>query len=152
MNAGKQRSLMRLVVGSIGCVMLLAAIAVGQKNQSDAAKTKQVAAKGQIKSQGGPSLKALLVDPQTSAKDKSATVEVNVTGVNLIDPALTNKQPRKNQGHLHYQVDSGPVIATTTKKLSFHGLTPGTHKIVVMLANNDHSPAGPQQTLEIVIP
>ena len=97
-------------------------------------------------------LSASLIDAEKNAKDKSATVEVRVTGVKLIDPALTNKRPTKGEGHLHYQVDSGPVIATTTPKLSFHELTPGKHKIVVVLANNDHSPAGPQQTLEITVP
>jgi hypothetical protein len=97
-------------------------------------------------------LSASLVDAEKNAKEKTATVEVRVSGVELIDPAKTSKQPMKGQGHLHYQVDSGPVIATTSPKLSFHELTPGKHKIVVMLANNDHSPAGPQQTLEITVP
>lgn len=101
---------------------------------------------------GSATLTASLVDPETSAKEKSATVQVRVSGVKLIDPAMTNKRPTKGQGHLHYRVDSGPVIATTTTKLSFHELTPGKHQIVVMLANNDHSPAGPQQTLEITVP
>jgi hypothetical protein len=97
-------------------------------------------------------LTASLVDPGTTAKEKTATVQVRVAGVKLIDPAMTNKRPTKGQGHLHYRVDSGPVIATTTTKLSFHELTPGKHQIVVMLANNDHSPAGPEQTLEITVP
>lgn len=101
---------------------------------------------------GAATLTASLVDPATSAKEKTATVQVRVTGVKLIDPAMTNKKPTKGQGHLHYRVDSGPVIATTTTKLSFHELTSGKHQIVVMLANNDHSPAGPQQTLEITVP
>jgi hypothetical protein len=52
----------------------------------------------------------------------------------------------------HEGVDSGPVIATTALKLSFHELSSGDHKIVVMLAANDHTPLGPQQTLEIKIP
>jgi hypothetical protein len=97
-------------------------------------------------------LAASLVDAEKNAMEKTATVEVRVTGVELIDPAKTSKQPMKGQGHLHYQVDSGPVIATTSPKLSFHELTPGKHKIVVMLANNDHSPAGLQQVLEITVP
>ena len=97
-------------------------------------------------------LTASLVDPVNNAKEKTATVKVEVTGVKLIDPALTNKKPTKGQGHLHYRVDDGPVIATTTTKLSFHELTPGKHKIVVMLANNDHSPTGLEQTLEVTVP
>ena len=95
---------------------------------------------------------ASLVDPAINAKEKTATVKVEVTGVKLIDPALTNKRPTKGEGHLHYRVDDGPVIATTTTKLSFHELTPGKHKIVVMVANNDHSPSGLEQTLEITVP
>ena len=114
--------------------------------------TAKVKSTATSRSQGTPTLKATLVDAQKNAMDKSATVTVNVAGVKLIDPALTDKKPRKDQGHLHYQVDDGPVIATTTPKLSFHGLTPGKHKIVVMLATNDHSPLGPQDTLEITIP
>jgi Family of unknown function (DUF6130) len=77
---------------------------------------------------------------------------VTVAGIKLIDPAAVMEKPRTGHGHLHYQVDNGPIIATTTTKLSFHGLTPGNHKIVVMLAGNDHNPLGPQQTLDVTIP
>src|SRR5512143_2869939 len=97
-------------------------------------------------------LTATLIDAEKNDMEKTATVQVKVTGVNLIDPAMSNKRPTKGQGHLHYQIDGGPVIATTTPKLSFHELTSGKHKIMVMLANNDHSPAGPQQTLEVTVP
>lgn len=97
-------------------------------------------------------LTAALVDPAANAKEKTATVTVQVAAVKLIDPALSNKRPTKGEGHLHYRVDDGPVIATTATKLSFHELTPGKHKIVVMLANNDHSPTGLEQTLEVTVP
>jgi hypothetical protein len=97
-------------------------------------------------------LTASLVNPVENAKEKTATVQVKVSGVKLIDPAMTNKKPTKGQGHLHYRVDGGPVIATTAPKLSFHELTPGKHQIVVMLANNDHSPTGLEQTLEVTVP
>jgi hypothetical protein len=102
--------------------------------------------------QGGPTMQAKLIDPEKKAQGKSATVDVKVTGLKLTDPAAVNEKPMMGQGHLHYQVDDGPVIATTTTKLSFHGLTPGQHKIVVMLAGNDHSPLGPQETLNVTIP
>lgn len=100
----------------------------------------------------GPTMTATLVDAEKKAKGKSATVEVKTTGVEIIDPAKVNEMPKPGQGHLHYQVDGGPVIATTATKLSFHGLTSGPHKIVVMLAGNDHNPLGPQQTLEVTVP
>lgn len=97
-------------------------------------------------------LTATLVDAEKKAEQKAATVDVKTTGIKLIDPASVKEQPSAGQGHLHYQVDNGPIIATTATKLSFHGLTPGPHKIVVMLAGNDHNPLGPQQTLEVTIP
>ena len=102
--------------------------------------------------QGTPTLTAKLVDPEKKAQQKAATVDVKVTGIKIVDPAEANEKPVAGQGHLHYQVDDGPVIATTTMKLSFHGLTPGAHKIVVTLAGNDHNPLGPQQTLNVTIP
>jgi hypothetical protein len=99
-----------------------------------------------------PTLTARLVDPEKKAKEKAATVQVTVKGVALIDPATVKEQPRKGQGHLHYRVDDGPVIATTAPKLSFHELSSGQHKILVMLAANDHKPLGPEQTLTVTIP
>lgn len=100
----------------------------------------------------GPTLTATLVDAAEKAQQKAATVSVKTTGIKLIDPASVNEQAKAGQGHLHYQVDDGPIIATTATKLSFHGLTAGAHKIVVMLAGNDHNPLGPQQTLDVTIP
>ena len=102
--------------------------------------------------QGTPTLTAKLIDPEKKAQQKAATVDVKVTGIKIIDPATVNEKPIAGQGHLHYQVDDGPIIATTTMKLSFHGLTPGAHKIVVTLAGNDHNPLGPQETLNVTIP
>lgn len=104
------------------------------------------------KSGSMPTLTAKLVDPEQKAKEKTATVQVTVKGITLIDPATVKERPRKGQGHLHYRVDDGPVIATTAPKLSFHELSPGQHKILVVLAANDHSPLGPEQTLTITIP
>lgn len=99
-----------------------------------------------------PTLAARLIDPEKKAKEKTATVEVTVGGVALTDPAKSGEKPVKGEAHLHYRVDDGPVIATTTTKLSFHELTPGVHKILVVLAANDHSPLGPQETLTVTIP
>jgi hypothetical protein len=49
---------------------------------------------------------------------------------------------RAGQGHLHYRVDDGPVIATTVTELSFHELAPGPHRFEVTLVGNDHQPLG----------
>jgi hypothetical protein len=97
-------------------------------------------------------LKADLVEPEKKAKDKSATVKVEVTGVEMVDPATVNEKAKAGQGHLHYQIDDDPIVATTAKKLSFHALPSGKHKIKVVLAGNDHAPLGPEQTLDVNIP
>jgi hypothetical protein len=100
----------------------------------------------------GATMTAKLVDPMAKARKQAATVQVTVAGIRIIDPARVNEQPRKGQGHLHYQVDDGPVIATTAPKLSFHGLKAGAHTITVSLAANDHSPLGPEERLDVTIP
>jgi uncharacterized protein DUF6130 len=99
-----------------------------------------------------PQLTAALVDAEKNAARGTATVTVKVMGLNLTDPATVKEVPKPGQGHLHYQLDDGPVVATTTPKLSFHGLKPGEHRVVVMLAGNDHEPLGPQETLSVRVP
>jgi hypothetical protein len=99
-----------------------------------------------------PDLKATLVNPEHNAKAYAATVQVNVAGVEMVDPASAKEKPRAGQAHLHYQVDNGPVVATTATKLSFHDLSSGQHTIVVMLVGNDHSPLGPKATMNVTIP
>lgn len=82
----------------------------------------------------------------------SATIEVQVSGLKLIDPAAAGEKAREGQGHLHYRVDEGPVIATPAAKLSFHGLKPGRHTISVALSGNDHAALGPSETLSVTVP
>ena len=98
------------------------------------------------------SLTAKLVDADAKAQKKAATVEVKVKGISLIDPAAVKEHPKAGQGHLHYQLDNGPVIATTATKLSFHELASGQHSFKVMLAANDHQPLGPEQDLSVTVP
>ncbi len=128
-----------------GLTILTCVVVIGQHRSNSHHQTS-------VGTQGTATLTATLVDPEKKAQQKAATVEVKVGGIELIDPAKVNEKPNPGQGHLHYQVDDGPVIATTTTKLSFHGLTRGEHKIVVMLAGNDHNPLGPQQTLSVKVP
>jgi hypothetical protein len=71
---------------------------------------------------------ALVLNIMVNAQDKPAP------------PAPPASKPKATA-----QVDGGPIIATPAAKLSFHGLSPGKHQILVMLAANDHSPLGPQQ-------
>lgn len=139
-------------------ILMMAVIALVQAQYPSGKQPTPEATKSETKStakstaKSEATLTATLVDAEKKAAQKAATVEVKTTGIALIDPAKVHEMAKAGQGHLHYQVDDGPVIATTTTKLSFHGLTSGPHKIVVMLAGNDHNPLGPQQTLEVTIP
>ena len=99
-----------------------------------------------------PNMTAKLIDAEKKAAGRAATVEVTTSGVELVDPAVSMEKAVAGQGHLHYQVDKGPIIATPSAKLSFHELTPGAHTIVVVLAGNDHKPLGPQQQLTVTVP
>jgi len=103
-------------------------------------------------SSGTYSIKAEMVDAASKAKKQEATVVVTTQGVQLVDPATVNETPRIGEGHLHYRVDNGPVVATTATKLSFHELTHGMHTVTVMLVANDHSPLSAPVTFNLTIP
>lgn len=97
-------------------------------------------------------LSAALVDADAKAKAHTATVQAMVVGLALVDPDSVRGVANADEGHLHYQVDDGPVIATPASKLSFHGLAAGKHTIIVTLVGNDHKPLGPQQNIAVIIP
>jgi len=101
---------------------------------------------------GKPGLTAKLVDEKANSIHASAVVQVEVVGVELIDPALATTSSQAIQAHLHYRVDAGPVIATPVAKLAFHDLAAGPHRIEVVLADSNHEPLGPREVLEVTIP
>ena len=95
---------------------------------------------------------ARLVDEKKNAAKRSATVEVTVQGIRLMAPALPSGAPGRIQGYLNYQLDGGPIIATPIPKLSFYELSPGGHKIVVNLADDNHIPIGMPVMLRVTVP
>ena len=72
-----------------------------------------------------PSMTAKLIDADKKAAGRAATVEVTTSGIELVDPAISMEKAVAGQGHLHYQLDKGPIVATPTAKLSYHELAPG---------------------------
>ncbi len=98
------------------------------------------------------SFEAKLVDQEANSSKHSAVVEVKASGLTLIDPVLSSKMNTTPEGHFHYQVDNGFIIATPVNKLAFHNLTSGQHQIAVSLADNDHKPIGQPQVLMVTIP
>jgi len=116
---------------------------------TDPAATK--AAKG-AEAGGKPALRARLIDPEKKASKRGATVQAEALNVNIIDPAVAGERPAPGQAHFHYQVDTGPVVASTVSKLSFHELAPGPHLITVTLAGNDHQPIAAPVVLSVRVP
>ena len=54
--------------------------------------------------------------------------------------------------HLHYQLDNGPIVATSAKTLEFANLTSGSHTITVYVADASHTPLSDQKTLTVTVP
>jgi len=144
-------SVRKAMIRGVASIAMVSAVVLGLSLGAGAIERPQLKV---ISSEAGatPELSAKLSDPEKKAQEHTATVEVKVAGIQLIDPAAVHEQPQQGQGHLHYQVDTGPVIATTATKLSFHELSSGSHKITVMLVSSDHQPLGPRETLPVTIP
>jgi hypothetical protein len=53
---------------------------------------------------------------------KSATVEVQVQGLKLVEPGSIGGESTVGQGHLHHRLDQGPVIATSATTLGVNVL------------------------------
>jgi hypothetical protein len=144
----KQSNLRLLALVSLLSLVMLGVVCSAEAQERYGAPQRQ----GAKAANHTAALKATLVNPEHNAQEHAATVQANVAGVEMVDPATVKETPKEGQGHLHYQVDKGPVVATTATKLSFHDLSSGQHTIVVMLAANDHSPLGPKETLNVTIP
>ncbi|MBI3297960.1 MAG: hypothetical protein HYZ75_07345 [Elusimicrobia bacterium] len=134
---------MNRIIAAVAALVLFAAVSV---------RVFSAAPNDSMRPPGEPGLSIKLIDPDRNAHQRTATLSVQVREVQLVDPASAKETAVRGQGHLHYQVDSGPIIATTATKLSFHELTPGLHSFRVNLAGNDHLPLGLSQTVSVTIP
>jgi hypothetical protein len=99
-----------------------------------------------------PAMKVTVVDLDTTRAGGSATIGVELSDIEMVDPASVNERVERGEGHLHYRVGEGPVVATTATRLSFHELPPGEHRIEVTLVGNNHQPIGPREVLEVTVP
>lgn len=150
MNDRSTRFMPRLAAGTLLVFGLASASTLAQPAKNPEAQNPPSQSKPKAAAdQGSASLTARLVEVEKFAKHGGAAVEVEVVGLKIIDPATVGEKPSDGQGHLHYQIDDGPMIATTATQLSFYNLKPGPHKLKVQLAANDHSPIGQPQELAI---
>ncbi|HSA60159.1 MAG TPA: hypothetical protein VLJ37_10795 [bacterium] len=117
-----------------------------------AADARNGRSKNALNSASANFISARLVDKTKNAANRTATVEVTVRGVRLVDPAFASQVPGSIQGHLLFQLDGGPIIATPTSRLSFRELAPGEHTISVNLADDHHMPMGLPVLLTVSVP
>lgn len=120
---------------------------------------------------GKPSV--AFVKPSAGATTRSTvTFTVKLTNFEL-DPKDVGKQNKSHRGHLHFQMDGGKfdfpkysgangVLATklgiagkyspsVTPSITYSHLPPGKHRLLVILANNDHSAAGATASIRFTV-
>jgi hypothetical protein len=79
-------------------------------------------------------------------------VQITVTDLEIVDPIEVNEVPRDGQGHIHLQLDDGPILAVPSLRMRLSRIRGGQHTIKVMLHANDHSPLGAQVQIQLPIP
>ena len=99
----------------------------------------------------GPLLTARLMHKEENAKHRRAVVEVQIDGVQLVEPSA-KRTPKLDEGHIQYILDGGPVQISTVTTWSFENLSTGRHRIDVKLASNDDRPIGNGTTLKVDVP
>jgi len=100
--------------------------------------------------QGHPMLRATLRAKDKNAQKHAALVEVETQNVGLV--SLDVSYGGSDVGLLEYQVDQGPVLATTDTEAMFRDLTPGKHTITVSLVTTEYKDLGAKAELEVDIP
>jgi hypothetical protein len=120
---------------------------------------------------GAPSVK--FVTPRAGATTGTdVTFTVRLTRFTL-DPKDVGKRNKPHKGHLHFQMDggkfdypkysgangrlavklgiAGKYSPAVTPSITYKHLPKGKHRLVVFLANNDHSPVGPKAALSFSV-
>ncbi len=92
-----------------------------------------------------------LVEPQQSARQRKAVVQVSVDGLELVDPRVAQRD-NEHQAHIVYKVDAGPEQATASRRFDIDNLSPGDHTLTVYLAGNDGHAISPLKDLKLSIP
>lgn len=98
-----------------------------------------------------PMLRATLKDKDKNAQKHVASVEVETQNIGLVTVGASS-YAESDMGLLEYQVDKGPVLATSDTTVMFRDLTPGKHTITVSLVNADYKQLGVRVELEVDIP
>ena len=120
---------------------------------------------------GKPAVKFVKPAPNGTT---GSTVTARVALTNFVlDPKHVGAKSAANHGHLHFQLDggkfdyakysgangalaaklgiAGKYSPSVTPTITYRHLPKGKHKLVVFLANNDHSPEGAKATVAFTV-
>jgi hypothetical protein len=100
----------------------------------------------------GPLLIAKLVDQKANARNHKVVIEVQTDGLEIVDPAAVNGEPKFDEGHIQYRLDNESIQNTTSKTWTFEHLSPGRHLIRVALAASDNHQLGMEKKLRVNVP
>lgn len=107
------------------------------------------------------SAQELIVSSPTSGEmvtGSDVTVQFEATEFSIVPSDVpvdqAAQQPdanRPGEGHVHLILDLGPVVIwNTAEPYTFTNVPPGEHRLMVELANNDHSPLSPPVVREVL--
>lgn len=102
--------------------------------------------------QGVAEVTAELVKPAANSKRGVALLSIHVIGLQIVDPIEVDEVPKAGEGHVHVQLNDGPILAVPSLKMRLTHIAPGQHVIKVMLHANDHSPIGSGTEVPLLIP
>jgi hypothetical protein len=146
-----KRFIKNIIFASILCALIGSNTSVGAQERS-VIRWNLVGGIQNILGQPNMTFVSKLADPAQNAKLRRAVVQLHLTGFQLIDPTAAVGQSAKNQGHFHFQVDDGQIIESTSTEFVINDLSPGQHKIKVMLVGNDHNSVSTIETFGITVP
>jgi hypothetical protein len=156
---------------SLLLVAFIAALVVvgcggGKKSNASSTSTTNTSTTTTSKTVGAPGAKVAFVAPADGATvGGTVTAKVKIVKFKLA-PSQVGKPAKQSEGHLHFSLDGGKYdypkysgangkLATSlgvqgkyspsvTPTITYKGLPAGKHKLVVYLANNDHTNTGVQ--------
>jgi hypothetical protein len=161
---------MRALGNSTLVVIGAAALLAGCGEKKD---TTESSASTATDTAAAPKSDVAFVTPKNGAAVSGALIcKVKLTNF-TIDPKAVGQSPQPGRGHLHFSVDGGkydfPKFSGANGKIgvklgvdgkyspalapdiTYRHLPKGKHKVVVYLANNNHTLIGPKAEEEIVV-
>jgi len=94
-------------------------------------------------------------EDQTTGGTKNTNQPTQTSTSGSTEPTqntMSNTNQNNGTAHLHYQLGTGPDIATATTVLTFANLGSGKHTIHVKLVDSNHKPLGFNDTVTVTIP